>query len=77
MCPWVVHENLQPGQLHTESMYFRKVLSDGAGAWNWKKDASENGALGDARRSSREIGEEMTQIALDYFEKLIEEIIAR
>lgn len=37
LCPWVVHENLQPGQLHTESMYFRKVLSDGAGAWNWKK----------------------------------------
>ena len=77
LCPWIVHDNLQPGQLQTESMYFRKVLKDGGAAWNWKEDASANGALGDARRSSREVGELMTNIALDYFEKLIDEIIAR
>ncbi|NBI08923.1 creatininase family protein [Colidextribacter sp. OB.20] len=77
LCPWVVHEDRQPGQLHTNSMYYRKVLCDGSTAWNWKKDASENGALGDATRSTREIGEEMTNIALDYFEKLLDEIIAR
>lgn len=77
LCPWVVHKDLQPGQLHTESMYYRKVFGDGGAAWNWKQDASENGALGDATRSTAEIGKEMTDIALDYFEKLLDEIIAR
>lgn len=77
LCPWDVHEQLQPGKLQTGSMYHRRVISDGGGAWNWRKDASENGALGDARRASYEVGKAMTDIALAYFEKLVDEIISR
>jgi creatinine amidohydrolase len=77
LAPWVVREDREPGELHNDSMYFRKTFSDGNAAWDWKKDVSENGALGDARRASLEIGREMTDIALDYFERLIEEIVSR
>lgn len=77
LAPWVVREDRKPGELHEESMYFRKTFCDGNAAWNWKQDVSENGALGDARRATVEVGREMTDIALDYFERLIEEIVAR
>lgn len=77
LAPWIVRKDRRAGELHTESAYFRKVFKDGNAAWDWKKDASENGALGDARRANVEIGKEMTDIALDYFEKVIDEIIAR
>ena len=77
LCPWVVREDRQPGELHEDSMYYRKVFVDGSAAWDWKHDASENGALGDARLATAEIGKKMTDIALDYFVNLIDEIIAR
>jgi creatinine amidohydrolase len=77
LAPWIVREDLKPGELHTESAYFRKAFRDGNAAWDWKRDASENGALGDARRASVQLGKKMTDIALDYFEGIIDEIIAR
>lgn len=77
LAPWIVRKDRKPGELHTDSPYFRKVFRDGNAAWDWKKEASENGALGDARRATVEIGKEMTDIALDYFETILKEIIAR
>lgn len=77
LAPWVVKEELQAGQLQTKSAYMRRVFKDGNAAWSWRKDASSNGALGDARKSTREIGKLMTDISLDHMEELLEEIIRR
>ena len=77
LAPWVVSDNLQKGDLQSESAYMRRVFKDGNAAWNWKNDASANGALGDARKSTREVGKIMTDVALDYMEELLEEIIKR
>ena len=77
LAPWVVKDELQAGELQSDSAYMRKVFKDGNAAWNWKNDASANGALGDARRSTKELGKIMTDISLDYMEELLEEIIRR
>lgn len=77
LSPWVVSENLQEGKLHGESAYFRKIFKDGNAAWDWKSDASENGALGDARKATPEMGRIMTEITLDYMEDVLDEIITR
>ena len=77
LAPWDVSDNLQAGILHEQSAYFKKTFVDGNAAWDWKNDVSENGALGDATQSSYEMGKLMTDIALDYFEKVIDEIILR
>lgn len=77
LAPWVVMPELQKGTTHEQSAYFRRVFHDGNAAWDWKRDASENGALGDARRATRDIGERMTEIALSEITRLIDEIIAR
>ena len=72
--PSIVAKELQPSQMQ-DSMYTRKSFVAGGTAWNWKYDVTLNGALGDARKSSYELGKEMTDCALDYVEKLINEII--
>lgn len=77
LAPWVVSDNLKPGQLHEESAYFKNMMIDGNAAWDWRKDVTENGALGDATKSSYEMGKLMTDIALDYIERMIDEIILR
>lgn len=77
LAPWVVMPVLQPGTTHEESAYFRRVFRDGNAAWDWKRDASENGALGNACRASRDIGERMTELALTEVIGIIDEIIAR
>lgn len=76
LAPWVINNTLEAGELHPDSLYFRKIFKDGNAAWNWKRDVSENGALGDARKSSLEMGKIMTDIALDYIENIINEIIS-
>ncbi len=48
----------------------------GQGVWNWKHDVTLNGALGDARKATAEIGEAMTNEVLDYLERLVDKIIA-
>ncbi|NLD98213.1 MAG: creatininase family protein [Synergistaceae bacterium] len=77
LAPWVVKDELQAGELQSDSAYMRKVFKDGNAAWSWKDDASANGALGDARRATKELGKIMTDISLDYMEELLEEIIRR
>ena len=77
LAPWDVSDNLQSGKLHEESAYFKKIFVDGNASWDWKMDVSENGALGDATRASYEMGKRMTDIALDYLESVIDEIIRR
>lgn len=77
LAPWIVSDNLQPSQLHEDSVYFKNMLKDGNAVWDWKSDVSENGALGDATKSSYEMGKLMTDIALDYFEELINEMILK
>jgi len=77
LAPWDVSDNLQSGKLHEESAYFKKIFVDGNAPWDWKTDVSENGALGDATRASYEMGKRMTDIALDYLESVIDEIIRR
>ena len=72
--PSIVSKELQPSDMQ-DSMYTRKSFVAGGTAWNWKYDVTLNGALGDARKSSWELGKEMTDCALDYIEKLVNEII--
>ena len=77
LAPWNVKSDLKPGELHEESVYFKNPFIDGNAAWDWKKDVSENGALGDATKSHFEMGKLMTDIALDYFENLIDNVILK
>ena len=76
LCPEVVREERVPGILQ-DSMLTRDSFVKGGGAWSWKNDASLNGALGDARKATWEIGKEMTEASLEYMEKIVDEIIAR
>lgn len=77
LAPEVVRENRVPGEIQ-ESLYTRDAFIPGSGngIWNWKKDVTNNGALGDAGKATAEIGEKMTVQVLDYLEKLVDEIIA-
>ena len=76
LCPEIVRENRIPSQMQ-DSMLTRDSFVKGNAAWSWKYDASLNGALGDARKATAEIGREMTEASLDYMEKIVDEIIAR
>lgn len=76
LCPECVREHRVKGEVH-DSMLTHDSIIKGNAAWSWKHDASENGALGDARKATREIGEKMTLEALDYMERLVAEIIER
>ena len=76
LCPEIVRENRVPGQMHDRMLTHDSFIKGGA-AWSWKNDASENGALGDARKATYEFGKRMTEESLDYMEKLVDEIIQR
>ena len=76
LCPETVREDRVPGIMQ-DSMLTRDSFIKGGAAWSWKNDASRNGALGDARKATYEIGKAMTEEALDYMEKLVDEIIER
>lgn len=80
LCPECVRENRKAGIIQ-DSILTRGSFIKGGGAWNWKYDASLNGALGDAnggdaKDASYEIGKEMTEDALNYMVGLIDEIVA-
>jgi len=77
LAPWLVKKNLEAGETREESPYFRRIFKDGNAAWDWRRDASGNGALGDARKATRELGKKMTDIALDQVTGIIDEILAR
>jgi len=72
LCPQYVREDRVAGIMQ-DSPY---TGGFNGGAWSWKYDASLNGAVGDARKATTEIGERMRNEALDYLEKLARTIIA-
>ena len=74
LAPWIVRENRVLSEMQ-DSIYTKKLFVDGSAAWNWKKHASNNGALGDARRATKEIGKKMTDKVLEYMEELVNKII--
>jgi creatinine amidohydrolase len=76
LCPELVRDHREPSQMQN-SMLTRDSFVKGNGAWSWKYDASLNGALGDARKATVEIGRKMTEASLDYMEKLVYEILER
>lgn len=76
LCPELVRENRVPGIMQ-DSMLTHDSFVKGGGAWSWKNDASLNGALGDARKATYEIGKEMTETSLEYMETIVDEIINR
>jgi creatinine amidohydrolase len=76
LAPEIVREVRQPSEMQ-DSMYTRGTMIKGSAPWSWKYDVTLNGALGDARKASIEFGKQMTDLTLDYIEKLINEIIER
>lgn len=74
LAPWAAREDRKKGEV-VDSVYSRKIFKDGGCPVNWRKDASSNGALGDARKASAELGEKMTGMVLEEVEHLIEQLI--
>lgn len=76
LCPELVRENLVPGIMQ-DSMLTHDSFVKGGASWNWKSDASLNGALGNACKATYEIGRAMTEASLEYMQKIVDEIIER
>jgi len=78
LCPEVVRkDNLQKGDV-VENFIIRgknAPFRHGGIAFQWERDASRNGALGDARLSSEAEGKRLNQIALEKVEKTIDFIL--
>ncbi len=77
LCPEVVRENREKGEVVEDFIIRGKdaPFRYGGCAWNWKKDASRNGALGDARLANLEDGIRLNDIALEKVEKMLRYII--
>ncbi len=78
LCPEVVRQGaLQKGEV-VENFIIRgknNPFRYGGIAYQWERDASRNGALGDARLSSKEEGERLNQVALERVERMIDYIL--
>ena len=78
LCPEVVRkDNLQKGDV-VENFIIRgknAPFRHGGIAFQWERDASRNGALGDARLSSEEEGRRLNQVALEKVERMIDFIL--
>ncbi len=79
LCPEVVREDRKKGEIVEDFVIRGKdaPFRYGGCAWDWKKDASTNGALGDARLANLEDGIRLNGIALDKVEKMIRYIIEK
>lgn len=75
LAPWAAREDRKKGEVVESSVYARKLFKDGGCPVNWRQDASANGALGDARKATAELGRKMTDLILDEVEYLIEQLI--
>ena len=53
----------------------KRTARFGGIAFQWERDASRNGALGDARLSSEEEGKRLNQVALEKVERTIDFIL--
>lgn len=79
LCPEVVRKDRKKGEV-VEDFIIRGADNPfryGGCAWNWKKDASANGALGDARLANLEDGIRLNEIALKKVEKMIRYILEK
>jgi len=79
ICPEVVRENREKGDL-VEDFIIRGPgvpFAYGGCSWDWKRDASRNGALGDARLANVKDGIRLNNIALDKVEQMLNFIIAK
>ena len=78
ICPECVRkDNLQKGEV-VENFVIRgknNPFRYGGIAFQWERDASRNGALGDARKSSKEEGERLNNVALERVSRMIEYIL--
>ncbi len=78
ICPEVVRKDaLQKGDV-VENFIIRgkdAPFRFGGIAFQWERDASRNGALGDARLSSEEEGKRLNQVALEKVERTIDFIL--
>lgn len=75
LAPEFVRENRVKGSIRSDGLFAKNLFIDGGAAFDWYTDASENGALGDARKASVECGKQMTDIALENIENLINTLI--
>lgn len=76
LAPDHVRQELHKGQVQSEGLYMKKIFKDGGAPWDWKAEASANGALGDARMATVAKGQKMTELALEAVEELIETLLA-
>lgn len=79
LCPEVVRKDLKKGEV-VEDFIIRgpgNPFRYGGCAWDWKKDASSNGALGDARLANLDDGIRLNEIALQKVEKMIRYILTK
>lgn len=77
LCPEVVRKDLQKGEV-VENFIIRGKNAPfryGGCAWQWERDASTNGALGDARLASPEEGIRLNNIALARVQETIDFIL--
>lgn len=79
LCPEVVRKDRQKGEVVEDFIIRGKnnPFRYGGCAWNWKEDASRNGALGDARLANPKDGVRLNEIALDKVEKMIRYILEK
>lgn len=79
LCPEVVRSTREKGEVVEDFIIRGKdaPFRYGGCAWNWKQDASRNGALGDARLANLEDGIRLNNIALDKVEKMLNYIIEK
>lgn len=79
LCPEVVRKDRKKGEVVEDFIIRGKdaPFRYGGCAWNWKQDASENGALGDARLANLEDGIRLNNIALEKVEKMLRYIIEK
>jgi len=79
LCPEVVRENRQKGDI-VEDFIIRGPgvpFEYGGCSWDWKRDASKNGALGDARLANLTDGIRLNNIALGKVERMIRFILEK
>lgn len=68
---------LEAAKFSENSLYLAKEYAyDGGVYWDYK-EVSENGALGDARKASREFGEKMNDMVVEKLSNFITEIILK
>lgn len=79
LCPEVVRAVREKGAVVKDFVIRGKnaPFRYGGCAWDWKKDASENGALGDARLANLEDGARLNEIALGKVEAMLKYILEK